>query len=512
MGKRMATATAVTARNAYATRRLVRSRECCLPGRWAARCSIAAMGGLRDLGPVSDDAGGVRGSRLVPSGHRPRAPHGSSCALPRVARGDPLSPRPDAAPPPREAPRTTPAGVAPGGRGEARWEVSLPVVTGHSTEHRRLWAPPRADVWLAVALVVAQVGVAVAEPAGPPYRPVDALALVLAAVWGLALLWRSAAPLAALVLTSLVVVVNAAAGFDNGFLALPTWIALFTCFALGGGRVRTAALTIGVLAVAGYALLDRGNPMTALPNIALTTVFAAVAGELSSRRARAAAAEARRADENDRRALVAERLLLQERTRLARELHDSLGHTVNVMVLQARVGRRVFAENPAFAHEALASIETVGRGALEELDRLLKVLQPDEGDRHAVPFAPTLGDLEGLAERIRATGRQVDLRMDGVAVPDSCARALYRIVQEALTNAGRHSSAGRIRVEVSRDGDRVVADVVNEGARFDEPVPGRGLVNMRERARLEGGTLEAGPVEGGFRVRAVLPAAAAVTA
>jgi signal transduction histidine kinase len=258
--------------------------------------------------------------------------------------------------------------------------------------------------------------------------------------------------------------------------------------------------------------LDRSTPFGDLPAIAMLVLFAAVAGELSRRRTRAVAAEARRADENSRRALVAERLLLQERTRLARELHDSLGHTVNVMVLQAGVGRRVFTENPTFAHEALASIETVGRGALVELDRLLKVLQPEEGNRHAVPFAPTLGDLEELAERIRATGRPVDLRMDGVALPDSCARALYRIVQEALTNAVRHSSAGRIRVELSRDGDRVVADVFNQGARCDEPVPGRGLVNMRERARLEGGSLEAGPVEGGFRVRAVLPASSAVTA
>jgi signal transduction histidine kinase len=286
------------------------------------------------------------------------------------------------------------------------------------------------------------------------------------------------------------------------------WMALFSCYAVGGFRLRAAATAMTVLAVAGYVAFDRGTPSGDLPAIAMLVLFAAVAGELSRRRARAAAAEARRADQNDRRALAAERLLLQERTRLARELHDSLGHTVNVMVLQAGVGRRVFAENPEFAHEALASIETVGRGALEELDRLLKVLQPDERNRHAVPFAPTLGDLEELAERIRATGRQVDLRMDGVALPDSCARALYRIVQEALTNAVRHSSAGRIRVEVSRDGDRVVADVLNEGAPFDEPVPGRGLVNMRERARLEGGTLEAGPVEGGFRVRAVLPAAA----
>ncbi len=241
-------------------------------------------------------------------------------------------------------------------------------------------------------------------------------------------------------------------------------------------------------------------------------MFACVAGELSRRRTRAAAIEARRADESSRRALEAERLLAQERARLARELHDSLGHTVNVMVLQAGVGRRVFGENAGYAREALESIESAGRSALAELDQLLRVLQPDERGAPMQMLAPTLADLEELAERIRATGRPVEMQMDAVTLPPSCARAIYRIVQEALTNAVRHTSDGRIHVQLSRDGDRVVVDVLNEGHRFDQPLPGHGLVNMRERARLEGGVLEAGPVEGGFRVRAVLPAGSAVTA
>ena len=382
----------------------------------------------------------------------------------------------------------------------------------HRTGGRR-WAPVRADVWLAGALAAGSaVWVLLAPDPDPPFRPVEVLALLLAVAAASGLLWRQVAPLAAMAVTGALVVVNAAAGFIVGPVQFPMWMALFSCYALGGRRLRAAATVMTVLAFAGYLAFDRGTPVRDLAPSAVLVLFAAVTGELSRRRTSAVAAQARRADENDRRALAAERLLLQERTRLARELHDSLGHTVNVMVLQAGVGRRVFTENPAFAHEALASIETVGRGALEELDRLLKVLQPDEGNRHAVPFAPTLADLEELAEQIRATGRQVELSMDATALPDSIARALYRIVQEALTNAVRHTSVGRIRVEVSRDGDRVVADILNESDRLDEPVPGRGLVNMRERARLEGGSLEASPVEGGFRVRAVLPAGSAATA
>ena len=360
-------------------------------------------------------------------------------------------------------------------------------------------------------MAVLSIGLILAVPDGAPYRPVNTLALVLAAFAPVALLWRQAAPLTVLAVTCLVIVVDAAVGFDVGFVSWPAWIALFTCFAAEGRGVRAAATGLAVLGVAGFLVFDRGDPAGGLPAIAVS-FLATVAGELSRRRARAAAEDVRRADESRQRALAAERLLVQERTRLARELHDSLGHTVNVMVLQAGVGRRVFAENPAFAHEALASIESVGRGALEELDRLLRVLQPDEHHRQTEPVAPTIADLEELAHRVRATGRAVDLRMDGVELPARCARALYRIVQEALTNAVRHTSSGRIQVDVSRTADRIVVDVLNEGARFDDPVPGRGLVNMRERARLEGGRLEAGPVEGGFRVRAVLPKHSAVGA
>jgi signal transduction histidine kinase len=173
------------------------------------------------------------------------------------------------------------------------------------------------------------------------------------------------------------------------------------------------------------------------------------------------------------------------------------------------VGRRVFADNPDYARQALATIETSGRTALDELNRLLRVLQPDERGAPD-PFAPTATDLEQLVERVRGTGREVRLRAAAGDLPDGTARAVYRIVQEALTNAVRHTPAGRIEVDVRREGGDVVVEVTNECGPLPEPVPGHGLVNMGERARLEGGVLEAGPVDGGFRVHAVLPLAAAV--
>ncbi len=139
------------------------------------------------------------------------------------------------------------------------------------------------------------------------------------------------------------------------------------------------------------------------------------------------------------------------------------------------------------------------------------MLQPDERGS-AEPFAPTVADLADLADRIRATGRAVDLRADDVELPAGTARAVYRIVQEALTNAVRHTPSGQIRVEVRQTGPQVALEVVNDCEGLADPVPGHGLVNMRERARLEGGELEAGPVDGGFRVHAVLPVTAAAVA
>jgi signal transduction histidine kinase len=358
-------------------------------------------------------------------------------------------------------------------------------------------------------MAVVSVALALVLPAEPPYEPVDAVTLVAAVAGPLTLVWRQTAPLVAQAGASLAIVATAAAGSPINFLDWPAWFALFSCFAVGGVRLRSAAVVIAALGAAGYVAFDHGDPAAALPSIVVSFVIATVAGALSQRLTHAVAAEAASAAESRRQALEAERLLLQERGRLARELHDSLGHTVNVMVLQAGVGRRVFADNPTYAREALASIETAGRAAVDELNRLLRVLQP-EGGGTPEPFAPTVADLEEMAERIRATGRQVELRTNGVELPAGTARTVYRIVQEALTNAVRHTASGRIRVEVLRSDSQVLLEVLNECPPVASPVPGHGLVNMRERARLEGGELEAAPVEGGFRVRAVLPADAAV--
>ncbi|WP_261557889.1 sensor histidine kinase [Frankia tisae] len=265
---------------------------------------------------------------------------------------------------------------------------------------------------------------------------------------------------------------------STGAARWPPWIALFSCFALGGLAVRLAGSAICVAAVTGYVLLDHGpTVMTDLAGVIMCFLIATIGGDAArSRRECAAAGRPAPWGEAREHALAAERVLLTERARLAGELHDALGHTVNVMVLQAGVARRVFEDNPGFARQALVDIETAGRDALGELDRLLRILNPRESD---VGRSPDLGYLAALVERIRATGREADLAVEPVA---------------------------RIRVRITPAADLVRIEVFNGGVGFAAPAAGRGLVGMRERARLEGGSFDAGPVGGGFRVLATLPA------
>jgi signal transduction histidine kinase len=214
------------------------------------------------------------------------------------------------------------------------------------------------------------------------------------------------------------------------------------------------------------------------------------------------------------RAQSAERALA-ERNRLARELHDSVGHALTVTTLQAGAAARMLDTDPAFVAEALDAIAEAGRTALEDLDHVLGLLRegtdPAEDDDRTPQ--PDLGDLDALVARARTTGLAVELDRQGspAAVPRVVSREAYRIVQEALTNALRHAGQVPVTVRVSAGPDAVELEVAN-------PVPesagwrggrartgGRGLAGMRERVGVLRGDLTAGPDNGVWRVTARLP-------
>jgi signal transduction histidine kinase len=199
-----------------------------------------------------------------------------------------------------------------------------------------------------------------------------------------------------------------------------------------------------------------------------------------------------------------------EKARIARELHDVIAHSVSVIVVQAGAAGDVFDTHPDQARTALHAIESTGREALAELRRLLGAVVPGEAESpSALAPQPGLGRLDELAGQVRAAGLDVAVTVDGLppALPAGIDLSAYRIVQEALTNTLRHARARSVEVTIRGRSGAVEIEVVDDGRppRTSDGA-GFGIIGMRERATVLGGTLEAGPTaHGGFRVHALLP-------
>jgi signal transduction histidine kinase len=213
--------------------------------------------------------------------------------------------------------------------------------------------------------------------------------------------------------------------------------------------------------------------------------------------------------ERDQQARIA---VAEERARIARELHDVVAHAVSVMVVQADGAAYAVHGQPELAERAVKTISSTGREALTELRRLLGVLRSEQagGERAPQPGTQSLSD---LAARVRAVGLPVQLDIVGNVddLPAGVGLGIYRIVQEALTNSLKHAGPGTsATVRVARVGDRVDLTITDDGHRTSRSLVGvsggNGLIGMRERALVFGGTLEAGPRDsGGWQVRASLP-------
>ncbi|GAA2776103.1 histidine kinase [Streptomyces rameus] len=366
----------------------------------------------------------------------------------------------------------------------------------------------RALWWGSAALVLAVLGTSVlvagAEHAG---RLPVAVALVM--VQACALRWQTRAPavvLATNAVTGLAVWALLPAVTLTGAL-LAAQVALCVLSATRPRRESLWALALMCLAAPpAYAV---GGP-AGLAVYLLTVVLAWTAGQW--RRAQQA-----RTREATRRAV------LEERARIAREVHDVVAHTLSVLVVQAAAADDVFAERPEQARRALRVIETSARSALGELRLLLRAFRPDAGEDGAGEERageqreprPSLARLDELADTVRATGMTVDVRREGATdgLPAAVDLAAYRIIQEALTNTLRHAAgAGEVSVRVTVEEECVEVTVVDDGrpsqgGGVGASGTGRGLLGMKERVRLVGGDLRAGPLPGGgFEVAARLPA------
>ena len=350
-----------------------------------------------------------------------------------------------------------------------------------------------ADVLLAAALVAA-AQIELALSGDPEHR--GAYMAVAFLVPGLVAI-RRRAPMAALLAAS----------------------AAFTAVGLLGLEIRTAAEAIAfvvlvftaahelplrqalwLLAAAGAGLLaeairDGGATDVAFVFLVFIVPPWLVGRAVRDRDRRVRELEAVRADLQVEQARAAELAVETERLRMAREMHDVLSHSVALIALQAGAGERLAENDPQAARDTLLTIAAAGRQALEELEDVLTDVESPPG-------------LERLAEGLRASGVEVELRLEQtVPPPAAVALAAERIVQEALTNVVKHAAARRVRVVVRSDDDAVDVEVTDDGTGAGEGGgTGRGLLGMRERVAAYNGRLEAGPhPAGGYAIRARLP-------
>ncbi|HEX6762651.1 MAG TPA: histidine kinase [Gaiellaceae bacterium] len=219
---------------------------------------------------------------------------------------------------------------------------------------------------------------------------------------------------------------------------------------------------------------------------------------------RAKVAEAEQA-----RAVAAERAAAEERARIASELHDLVAHSVSVMVVQSSGVRRLLREDQHRERDALLSVEQIGRQAMTEMRRMLGVMRTGEDVQPSLTPQPGLRHLEELIAQVVEAGLPVTLRVEGERpeLPPGVDVSAYRIVQEGLTNALKHAPGSHAEVVIRFREDRIDLEIADDGDELAAPDGlGHGLVGMRERVALYGGTLEAGPREGGgYVLRAELP-------
>lgn len=379
--------------------------------------------------------------------------------------------------------------------------------------------PPRVvDAVLAGVLLVVEVGgqvlydreaAAVITPGLAPLRAPVPLAAAFAAAWSLPLVWRRRAPVAVLAaVTGLVWFAVVAVGVPPSTSAV--LFALFTVGVHCGRRTSLAAVAV-LCAVTLVSFIPVAGVALAVAQASVLVGVWALGDRLQVQRAYVAELEQRAARAERDRETRARMAVADERARIARELHDVVAHSVSVMVVQATAARRTFRTRPEAADEALGQVVETGRRSLVEMRRLLGLLRA--GDDGAADLAPQpgLADVPNLVAQFREAGLPVRLVVAGTPgpLPTGPDLSAYRIVQEALTNALKHAAATAVQVTVRYRPHDVEVEVTDDGRGAAGDLSGgtgHGIVGMRERAAVLGGSLDIGPgPSGGFRVRAQLP-------
>jgi signal transduction histidine kinase len=398
-----------------------------------------------------------------------------------------------------------------------------PVTEGHVNLTPRSAVDPRTAVDVVIAVLLGTfslIGV-VAESADPPpgERPADALAYGIVVLAALALVWRRRAPVTVLAVVTVLVSVFWLLGYAS-LLSLIGLPALYSAAAYSEDRrlawVAVVTSSGTLLAVASLTVFDLPEGYELLTAVSMAAFLAAgiAAGVVMRNRERIFVDSERRAAlaEADRVA-EAERAVASERARIAREMHDVVAHGMSVIAVQAAAGQAIVHTDPDRAADVFARIEAVGRESLGELRRMLGVLRDGRGETASLSPQPGLAEVADAVVEASASGVTTELVVVGERrdLPPGVELAAYRIVQEALTNVLKHAGgSATARVRLTYEPDELVVEVTDDGrgavTSLFGPGSGHGLIGMRERVAIYGGTLSAGPhAGGGYRVRAGLP-------
>ncbi|MBG0828400.1 sensor histidine kinase [Planomonospora sp. ID67723] len=337
--------------------------------------------------------------------------------------------------------------------------------------------------------------------------------VVLGAVLVAPLLWRRRWPLTVFGVVSATSFVQWVFGVEATPFNLSVLVAMYTVASCRGVRWAVAAGLVAELGLAlAFGQVTRDPDFETWASMSVFVVAIWISGIYANTRRRYLEGLEERAERAERERDQQARLAAAaERARIARELHDVVAHNVSVMIVQADGAGYAIDQDPEQAREAVRVISATGRRALAEMRRMVGVLRADDGGVEEYAPQPDLSQLDGLVERVRASGLPVELRVVGVVreLPEGEQLTVYRIVQEALTNTLKHGGPGSGAVVEMEYGVReLVVRVCDDGrgAAARSRPGGHGLVGMRERAAMFGGTVEAGPRPGGgFQVVVRLP-------
>lgn len=362
---------------------------------------------------------------------------------------------------------------------------------------------------IAVSLVIALV---ISAEYGGEQGP-DAVAYLFAAGFGATMLARRYYPVAVLVATMLLLFVYYILDYPAIGLAVPVAAALYS--AAEQGRILAAILVSVILVIVStYFRLDEGQSLAYLliyELVSTVTLMAAAIALGDSARARRALRDEQAQSARliaQEQALLAEQRIQAERVRMARDLHDTVGHSISVISLHADVAREAIGSNDDEARQALTQIRSTASATMRELRATVKLLRNPDAEA-ADRSITSLANLNTLVEHAKAGGLHVNLQIDGTLsrLPATVDTAAYRIVQEALTNILRHAQATQVELNLVVDGEMLQVQINDNGRATPGTItPGSGITGMGERVRLLGGTFtaQARPT-GGFAVNAAIP-------